>query len=329
MAFVASTGGITNLNQAAYSYGFFADTVLVLSGNNTISTWEGNDLVYTTRVSGSFLQTIYLGMGNDTVVGGSSYDEVRDGSGTDTVSLGSGTDKIFVGRGNDTYDGQGGFDFIAFYEDTLDDGSTISNAQGVTVDLARTTAQNFGVFGSDVIRSFEGVIGSRGKDVVYGTNGANNFSALDGADLLWGRGGNDTIYGGEGADTIIGGAGQDTLFGGPDVPAARDVFRFLVISDSTTSTSTCDIVQGFDRGGTATDDKIDLSAFDGNTSLSGNQVMTWRGSGTFATGATGQVRVQVVGADTIVHIDTDSDTGSEMVIKVAGVTGLTSADFIL
>ena len=37
----------------------------------------------------------------------------------------------------------------------------------------------------------------------------------------------------------------------------------------------------------------------------------------------------VYGANSFVYIDNDADTAVEMIIKVTGVTGLTSADFIL
>ena len=49
----------------------------------------------------------------------------------------------------------------------------------------------------------------------------------------------------------------------------------------------------------------------------------------FTPTAGGQVRLQVSGSDTIVHVDTDFDAFSEMTFTIAGVTGLRASDFVL
>lgn len=194
----------------------------------------------------------------------------------------------------------------------------------MTVDLLKTTAQNLGYFGIDTLLNFENIVGSNAADKLYGTNGANILSGSAGNDLIDGRAGDDSINGDQGADIIIGGAGKDTMLGGPDIAAARDTFRYLALTDSTASTATSDIIQLFDTGVTATDDRIDLSAIDTNAAMAGDQGFVWRNTLAFTTSSAWEVRLQVSGADTIVQVDNDSDTAAEMVILVQGVTGLTS-----
>ena len=51
--------------------------------------------------------------------------------------------------------------------------------------------------------NFENFIGTANRDIVRGTNGANNLSGLGGNDDFLGRGGNDAIDGGAGIDRAI------------------------------------------------------------------------------------------------------------------------------
>ena len=76
-----------------------------------------------------------------------------------------------------------------------------ANGQGVTVNLALTTAQNTVTAGTDTLSGFENLTGSEFNDTLTGTTAAN---------VLTGLGGNDTLNGGAGADTMLGGTGNDT-----------------------------------------------------------------------------------------------------------------------
>ena len=76
-----------------------------------------------------------------------------------------------------------------------------ANGQGVTVNLALTTAQNTIRAGTDTLSGFENLTGSQFNDTLTGTTAAN---------VLTGLGGNDTLNGGAGADQMIGGTGNDT-----------------------------------------------------------------------------------------------------------------------
>jgi Ca2+-binding RTX toxin-like protein len=330
MVFKALSGGTGgDLNNAGDNYGYFADTVLVLDNiDYVIRTYEGNDRIDFSRVTLAIAEaTTYSGSGNDTIIGGISIQRVFDGSGNDNVSLGANDDYAFVGSGNDALDGGSGTDFLYFFYQSNDGLDILTpNTVGVSVDLAKTTAQNFGVFGFDTVKNFENVAGGNGNDTVSGTNGANVLSGASGNDTLNGRGGNDILYGNFDADILIGGAGADDIDTGGD--SARDKVQYFAVTDSGTTAATRDEILQFTNGGTSTDDKIDFSAMDGNSALAGNQAFTFR-TGAFSTNVKSEIRVTVSGADSIVHVDTDSDTVAEMTILVVGVTGLTAADFIL
>ncbi len=335
MVFKAISGSGGDLsNDPASFYGALDDVILVLSGSNSILTMEGNDIVYTTRAAALTTQTALLGFGDDMLVGGAGADFVFDGSGNDRVSLGAGNDTAHASAGNDVLDGGTGSDTIDFLLESYDGfGDAGNNKVGITCDLALTTAQNFSVFGIDTISSFENANGSFGSDRLLGTAGANVLAGFDGNDILDGRAGNDTLRGNVGADIFIGGAGNDTMFAADDLavggpgPAARDTFRYNLITDSGITAATWDTIFGFDKVG-ATHDVIDLSLIDANPLLAGNQAFKFLGAGAF-TALAGEVRLTVVGTDTYVHVDTNATAADEMTIKLAGVTGLTAADFIL
>ena len=76
-----------------------------------------------------------------------------------------------------------------------------ANGQGVTVNLALTSAQNTIRAGTDTLSGFENLTGSEFNDTLTGTTAAN---------VLTGLGGNDTLNGGAGADWMLGGTGNDT-----------------------------------------------------------------------------------------------------------------------
>lgn len=329
MAFLALFGGITDLGiDPASQYGALDDTVLILAGNNTVYTREGNDTVYTTRSLAATAHNIVLGLGNDTFFGGAGIDRVADNAGNDFCDLGAGGDRVRVGAGNDMYIGGTGNDEIDFQNIYFDDGTSIQNtAFGVIFDLAKTTAQNLGIFGLDTFIGFEYVFGSETHDQLFGNALANQIEGLGGNDTIFGRAGDDQLEGGNGLDILVGNSGRDRITMS-ETAAARDLIRFLSLSDSTANALTCDRVQQFDKGGLATDDKIDLSAIDANPLAAGNQAFIFKGAGAF-TAARGEVRLVVAGADTLVHIDTDTDAAAEMIIRIEGVTGLTAADFIL
>lgn len=376
-SFASTTPNPADLTTStADDYGFFDDIILVFQTRATsipnIGTGEGNDRVYTSRVlDTSLTMGAHLGHGEDLFVGGAARDEVYDGSGNDVVSLGGGNDTYYASEGNDVVYGGTGLDTLSFEFQsrnyTFD--PVLLNTEGVRVDLALTTAQSFGSFGTDTLSGFEVVRGGGGADTILGSAASEGFSGAGGNDVIAGRGGNDNISGGEGNDTLVGGTGRDNLIGeagndtlvgdgdslfggeGADVyrpgvgrddvvlsetTAVRDIVRYLAVGESQNSTATTgpDLVRGFDGGGGATDDKIDLSAIDANTALAGNQSFVFRGTLAAFSMAGGEIRyvadpVGVTPRSLTIFIDTDADVDAEMTIRLFAVSSITGSDFIL
>jgi serralysin len=332
MAFVAlSSGSDGDLStQAAYQYGFYADDVLLLDNSSfTIRSYEGNDFVHLLRcdISNS-LHRVYLGSGNDRLEADYGNQEVYDGSGNDSVSTGRDFDDFYVGAGNDRLDGGVGIDRLYFSYLSNDYGALVANSSGVTCDLAIATAQNFGIFGSDIVLNFENISGSDGNDRFFGTNGNNVFNGGRGSDWLDGRGGNDSLFADEGSDLLIGGAGAD-YSDVADLNPERDTIRYLAITDSGVTATTWDSVYRFDSTSGATEDIIDLRAIDANPLLAGDQAFAWRGTTPAFSQAGGEVRLKIVGGDTYICIDNDADATTEMVILVSATTTLSQANFLL
>ena len=110
---------------------------------------------------------------------------------------------LYAGAGNNLLDGSSGTDTVSYAYAT----------GGVTVSLARDSAQATGGSRSDRLVSIENLSGSPYHDKLTGSSAANR---LDGA------AGNDTLSGGSGNDLLLGGLGNDSLGGG----SGNDIFRF-------------------------------------------------------------------------------------------------------
>jgi Ca2+-binding RTX toxin-like protein len=104
-----------------------------------------------------------------------------------------------------------------------------------------------------------------GSSAINGTgNGLDNIiTGNSAANVLSGGDGDDTLHGGGGADMLTGGLGND-------------IFTFTDISDSLPGSA--DTITDFtSNSGEGTDDQIDLSAIDANTSVAGDQAFAWGG----------------------------------------------------
>ena len=118
-----------------------------------------------------------------------------------------------------------------------------------------------------------------------------------------------------------------SLFGG----TGADTFVFRKTSDSSVRASSADIIRDFTQG----QDKIDLHYIDASTKLSGNNTFTFDGTKSFGTSKQGDIYYKKFNNPgtsndyTMVYIDTDSDRGKEMSIKLMGLYDLTADDFIL
>ena len=337
------SGGFTIANGVVIENAVGGNLGDFLYGNdvaNFISGNGGNDL-------------IGAGDGNDTIKGGAGSDTLIGGSGDDNISGGNGWDNFIVkeGDGNDTITGGEGVDTLSF-----------NGSVAATVDLSVTTAQNTG-YGSDTINLVENVIGTDQGDQLTGNDVVNTFfggagnDALDGqrgADVLQGglgqdtiTGGNgwDTLRGGKGADNIDGGVGSDMIFGGKGIDAitggegldtmtggaGTDTFVFNEITDSGDKGREADVIMDFTKG----EDKIDLSAIDASTVLSGEDDFVFNGTTPIGSSDEGEiyyVQQDYAGNDsdqTLVYVDVDGDSNAEMIIKLKGLHDLTADDFVL
>lgn len=212
----------------------------VIVGNesaNTLLGMDGQDLL----MGGAGDDNLQGGAGADTLDGGAGADIFSGGSGIDTVTYAASTSAVTVdltltdrgaadalndgvgdaligiesiigSAGNDlfyasvdavTISGGAGIDTVDYSKHT----ALLETDAGVTVDLQRTPQSlNFvagtGWAANDVFESIENLIGTQGRDVLYGDAGNNNMSGGEGDDTLQGRSGNDTLDGGEGDNTL-------------------------------------------------------------------------------------------------------------------------------
>lgn len=324
---VVNNDNAGNLNNAADFFGVQNDFIAVEVAGSTILTFAGDDLVDASRSVG--VQEAILGFGNDIYYGGiTGVDSVHDGDGNDFVDLSGGNDFLNAGAGNDVYVGGSGTDRLNFSLQSNNGYSGfVTNSAGVTVDLAKTSAQNFGVFGTDIISGFEEVEGSSGHDNIFGTNSGNSLIGNNGNDAIDGRGGSDTLIGGMGADTLVGGTEADTIFCGADT--ARDTIRYLALAESGLTLSARDQIFEFSRNAGVAGDRIDLRLIDANPVLAGDQNFVFIGTGAFRANVIGEVRIVDTGADVLVQIDADRDNGIEMTFLVKNVATLAAFDFFL
>jgi serralysin len=154
---------------------------------------------------------------------------------------------------------------------------------------------------------------------VNGYAGSDKITTLGGNDKIYAGAGTDTINTGSGADFIVGGAGADKITGG----AGADLFVFKAASESTKSAG--DVITDFAHGV----DKMDLSAIDANTKVSGNDTFKFIGTSAF-TGHAGELHVtHPDSTKTVVSGDINGDKVADFMVTLTGHIDLTSTDFIL
>ena len=255
-------------------------------------------------------ETLTGNKGDNALDGKGGNDTIRGGSGEDTIRGGSGNDRLYGDSGADNIIGEDGDDFI-------DGGSS-----------------------SDILRGGAGMdamIGGTGNDKLYGDADVDNMTGGDNNDLVDGGSGGDTLRGGSGDDQLIGGSGNDFLLGESGVDrlyggsgkdqltggSSGDTFIYKATSESTMSTR--DSILDFSR---SAGDKVDLSAVDANTKVSGNQTFTWIGENNY-TGKAGEFRITHSGSDIVVYGDTNGDKASDFSIHFDNLESLYKSDFLL
>jgi Ca2+-binding RTX toxin-like protein len=138
--------------------------------------------------------------------------------------------------------------------------------------------------------------------------------------LITGNSGNNNLSGGAGDDVLLGGIGADALTGG----LGNDLFIYKSISESGLSEGSWDVITDFNAGV----DRIDLSGIDAVESTPGDEEFdsVILGSGEDFTAA-GQLRYDA--ASGVLYGNTNADTNADFAIKVSGVGGMSSSDFVL
>lgn len=181
----------------------------------------------------------------------------------------------------------------------------------------------YGGMGNDDLMRWSGagagssLYGGDGNDALTGGKFADKLYGEDGEDTLSGRAGDDFMYGGQSDDRLNGGGGQDNMWGG----GGADTFDFNAAFESVNS-ATRDVIRDFDSSEA---DIIDLATIDAKDGVDGNQKFTFINSQGFH-GVEGELRFGING---ILQGDTSGDGIADFSIKVAGVSSLVAADFVL
>ncbi|MDF2811152.1 MAG: hypothetical protein K0S56_2183 [Microvirga sp.] len=158
-----------------------------------------------------------------------------------------------------------------------------------------------------------------GPQTIDGTGGSDRLNGTLGDDTINGLAGDDELSGSGGNDMLIGGAGRDELLGG----AGADKFVFNATRESGSS-KTVDTIRDFIKG----TDKIDLSAIDASTTLSGDQAFLFKGALGF-TKTAGELCTLSVNGATEFWGDVNGDGAVDIKVKLVGTFNLSTDDFFL
>ncbi|MGQ3212810.1 calcium-binding protein [Shinella sp.] len=294
------------------------------AGRDILLGEEGNDIYHVDNARDVVWE--YAGEGRDTVFSSVSYtlsenvealtltgSEALNGTGnalnntlvgTDAANIlngRAGADSMFGGLGNDTFFVEDARDVVT---EKTNEGTDLVNAL-ISYALAANVENLVLKTASDLNGT-----GNALNNVIAGNSGRNTLSGAAGNDTLKGGGGNDKLVGGLGADKLYGGSGADTFI----LKSYKDS---LVISRDT--------IFDFSR---TEKDKVDLSAIDARSTVSGNQAFTFVGTKDFSEKA-GELRYFKKGGDTFIYGDLNGDAGIDFSIRLDGVIDLKGTDFIL
>jgi Ca2+-binding RTX toxin-like protein len=265
---------------------------------------------------------------NDTLNGTGSADSIYGFDGHDSLYGEDGDDSLYGGLGHDTLVGGLGADYMegnagddAYIVDDIGDVVVELSGEG-DFDIVYTTVSTYTL--PDEVEdlrwntsgSFTGT-GNALDNIIWGGGSNDVLSGLDGNDELQAGGGNDTLSGGDGDDYLNGSSGADVYTGG----AGSDFIRIGFFE--TGLGSNADRITDF-----ATGDTIDVSAWDANRNLAGNQAFTWIGSAAFS-GTAGELRAYFDGVDTRVQADRNGDSVADFEILFDGAVTLAGSDFVL
>ncbi|MCA1405451.1 calcium-binding protein [Ensifer sp. IC3342] len=313
-------------NLLGSSYG---DALTGNTGANTLDGDAGND----TLAGGAGADRLYGGTGTDTasyagatlgvvanlanaaantndakgdtyysienLVGSSYNDALTGNTGANTLDGGLGNDTLIGGGGADRLYGRGGTDTVSYAGATA----------GVVANLTSATANTNDAKG-DTYSEVESLVGTSYADKLYGNAVANGLTGGGGNDTLTGYAGNDLLYGGAGRDLLYGGTGAD-----------RFIFKATTESAGTSYDSIFDFLA-------SEQDRIDLSAIDASTKLTGNQAFNFVGTAAFK-GVAGELRYEKQASDTYIYADVNGDKIADLKIHLDDAVTLTKDYFVL
>lgn len=252
------------------------------------------------------LSATYLvgGAAGDTLIGSTRSDPIQGGAGDDVIIGGLGADALYGEAGADTFryraaaeSNASAYDSLFGFQtglDTVDLSALGVGALGIVRQngasfLFAQTAQ-----GAVQLVAVTGDINLSDVRTDANIGGVMIGSALN--DVLRGGAFGDSLDGGVGADDLAGGAGNDGLSGG----AGADLFRFTR-ADLGGVDTVADFVSGQDR--------LDLRGLQ----LGSADRVGWVGSG----------------GSTFLFVDMGGDGAADLVIQLAGLANLSSADVLL
>ncbi|WFU50236.1 M10 family metallopeptidase [Sinorhizobium terangae] len=255
------------------------------------------------------------------------------------TAIAPGANRIFAtvwdGGGNDTYD-------LSAYKTGLKvdlrpgQASTFSADQlaylggGPNDGFARGNIFNALLYHGDTRSLIENVNGGSASDTITGNQAANMLWGNDGSDVLNGDSGNDALYGGLARDKIRGGNGNDRILGGPGADhlsggTGADSFVFKRLSESTFASTSRDTIYDFLPSEA---DRIDLSAIDANTTVTGNQAFVFVGTAAFS-GGKGELRYDRAASDTYIYGDVTGDKKADFAIHLDDAVAMQKGYFVL
>ncbi|MEM0922236.1 MAG: right-handed parallel beta-helix repeat-containing protein [Pseudomonadota bacterium] len=294
--FTLDTSTVQDLNSgeaANVRYELFADdgtrTTVLVNIRGADDGTEEDD-----DLGGSFVADIIDGLGGDDTLQGFAEDDLLIG--------GEGGDDIDGGSGNDTASFAGSFNLNR------------ADLQGLVTP--------FGDAIGDTYTNIENLEGGERIDLLFGDSQDNIIDGSKGNDRTIGRAGDDTLIGDDGFDKLYGNSGSDLMSGGGN----RDRFIYFAATDSKPGVGNRDIITDFDP---LEGETIEIGRLDADETRGGNQMFEFIGTDQFTDA--GQVRFfQAVNSNiTVILVNTDDDTASEMQIELSGIVDLTVDSFIL
>jgi Ca2+-binding RTX toxin-like protein len=331
-----------------------ADTMYGGTGNDTYivddigdlvveNSGEGNDTVRTGLAAYALTANVedlrYSGAGNFTgtgnelnnyLYGAGGNDVLSGGDGHDTLTGNGGDDSLYGGAGHDTLIGGAGADYMegndgndVYIVDNAGDVVVEASGEGTDEVYANLSSYTLGANVENLTSNLTGGaafhgIGNGLDNVLYGQSGNDTLEGLGGNDTIRGNVGDDVLDGGADNDLLIGGSGADVLTGG----SGADTFRIGYYESGTGSGA--DRITDFAPGS----DVVDLSGWDANTGLGGDQAFSFVGSAAFS-GTAGELRTYFDGTDTWVQGDINGDAVADFDVRFDGSVTLSGSDFVL